>query len=69
MNENGWYIMDNNINKMIRDYYLEVRNILIKKRDLLDQLACELNNKKILFQDEIRCLINSWEGQIWNLLG
>ena len=50
---------DNNINKMIRDYYMEVRNILIKKRDLLDKLALELNNKKILFQDEIRCLINS----------
>lgn len=49
---------ETSVNKLIKDYYNEVKSILIEKRELLDKLASQLNNKKILFQDEIRGIIN-----------
>ena len=49
---------ESNVNKLIKDFYNEVKSILIEKRKTLDELALRLNNKKILFQDEIRSVIN-----------
>ncbi len=49
---------ETSVNKLIIDYYNEVKRILIEKRDRLDELASKLNNKKILFQDEIRSIVN-----------
>lgn len=51
---------DDKINELMTKYYHEVKELLIKNRSKLDRLAHELNNKKILFQDEIEaiCLNN-----------
>lgn len=49
---------ETSVNKLIKDYYSEVKNLLIKNRNILDELASKLNNQKILFQDEIRSIIN-----------
>ncbi len=49
---------ETSVNKLIKDYYNEVKRVLIEKRDRLDELASRLNNKKILFQDEIRNIVN-----------
>lgn len=49
---------ETSVNKLVKDYYNEVKNLLIEKRNILDELALKLNNKKILFQDEIRSIIN-----------
>ena len=43
--------------KMLTNYYNEVKLMLTHNRDLLDKLANTLNNKKILFQDEIKSII------------
>ena len=48
-----------NTMKLLSDYYYEVKEILIKNRNVLDKLANELNSKKILFQDEIKKVINN----------
>ena len=48
---------DDNVNKLIALYYEEVKNILIKNREKLDNLAIILKEKKILFQDEIKGII------------
>ena len=48
-----------NTMKLLSDYYYEVKEILIKNRNALDKLANELNSKKILFQDEIKKVINN----------
>ena len=48
---------DDNINKLITNYYNEVKEMLIKNRPTLDKLAKALKKKKILFQDEIEEII------------
>ena len=50
---------DENINKLIQKYYNQAKEILIQNRNKLDFLAITLNNKKILFQEEIQELMNS----------
>ncbi len=49
---------DDNVNKLISLYYQEVKDLLIKNREKLDNLAIVLKEKKILFQDEIENIIN-----------
>ena len=44
---------------LLNNYYNEVKEMIIKNRNILDKLANELNNKKILFQDEIKYIINN----------
>lgn len=46
-----------NINKIITDYYNEVKELLIMNRSILDNLAKTLSKKKILFQDEIEKIV------------
>ncbi len=48
-----------NTMKLLNDYYHEVKEILIQNRNILDKLANELNNKKILFQDEIKKIVSN----------
>jgi len=48
---------DEEITKLISSYYQEVKNILIDNKSTLDKLANELNNKKILFSNEIDNII------------
>ena len=43
----------NNINKIMSQYYNEVKAMLLENRHILDTLANELKKKKILFKDEI----------------
>ncbi len=50
---------DQNINRLMQEYYNEVKGLLINNRDKLDTLANELMKKKILFKDEIEELCNS----------
>lgn len=45
---------DDEVNKLMTNYYNEVKELLIKNRHILDALATELNKKKILFKDEIQ---------------
>ena len=49
---------DNNINKLIYDYYNKAKEILIANKKKLDSLAKELCDKKILFQDDIDIILN-----------
>ena len=44
---------DDKTNELINNYYHEVKELLIKNRQMLDALAKELQDKKILFQNEI----------------
>ena len=44
---------DNKTNKLVLDYYTEVKELLLKNRYTLDVLANILKEKKILFHDEI----------------
>lgn len=46
-----------NTMNLMNKYYNEVKEMLIANKRILDKLANELNNKKILFQDEIRNII------------
>lgn len=48
-----------NINKTIEKYYIKAKEILIENKSKLDLLANTLNNKKILFQEEIQNIINN----------
>ena len=48
-----------NINKSVEKYYIKAKEILIENKSKLDNLAIELKNKKILFQDEIQTIINN----------
>lgn len=45
---------DNKVNEIITKYYNEVKELLIANREKLDKLAHTLNERKILFQDEIK---------------
>ena len=47
------------VRKIISDYYSEVRTIIRENKDLLDELAKRLNEKKILFASEIDSIISS----------
>ena len=49
---------DDKVCKLLSDYYIEVKTLLISNRKLLDKLAKELNNKKILFENEIETIVN-----------
>lgn len=44
---------DDHINQMIEECYHKAKNILIENKNRLDVLAKQLNQKKILFQEEI----------------
>ena len=46
-----------NTAKLLNDYYNEVKMIIVDNRKILDKLANVLNDKKILFQDEIENII------------
>ena len=46
-----------NTAKLLNDYYNEVKMIIVNNRKILDKLARVLNDKKILFQDEIENII------------
>ena len=48
---------DKRVREMIENYYVEVKLMLVEHRELLDKLANELRNKKVLFQDEIEKII------------
>lgn len=48
-----------NINKSVEKYYIKAKEILIENKSKLDNLAIELKNKKILFQEEIQNIINN----------
>ena len=48
---------DKRVREMIEKYYVEVKLMLVEHRCLLDKLAIELRNKKVLFQDEIEKII------------
>ena len=50
---------DENTSKIIKEYYEEVKEVLKQNRLLLDKLAHELKEKKILFKDEIKAIIDS----------
>lgn len=50
---------DDNANKLITTYYSEVKELLLKNRTTLDNLAYQLKEKKILFQDDIATIINN----------
>lgn len=47
---------DDEVNKLMTNYYNEVKGLLIQNRHILDTLATELNKKKILFKDEIESI-------------
>ena len=47
----------NNTMKLLSEYYNDVKTMIINNRNILDKLADTLNNKKILFQDEIENII------------
>ena len=49
---------DENINKLMQEYYIKAKEILIQNRNKLDTLANELKAKKILFQEEIKDILN-----------
>ncbi len=51
---------DNNINKIMQEYYNEVKSLLIDNRHKLDIIANELMKKKILFKDEIEAIYNDF---------
>ena len=48
---------DNKIRVLLTKYYQEVKELLIEHRAELDNIAHSLNDKKILFQDEIRDIL------------
>ena len=50
---------DNNISKIMQEYYNEVKGLLIDNRNKLDALVEELMKKKILFKDEIDTICNN----------
>ncbi len=45
---------DEHINHIIQEYYNKAKEILIRNKDSLDQLAHQLKTKKILFYEEIQ---------------
>ena len=45
---------DEQINKLITDYYHKTKELLIENKSKLNALALALKDKKILFQDEIK---------------
>ena len=49
---------DDATNKLLNDYYIEVKSVLIQNRIKLDDLANELAKKKIMFQEEIEDICN-----------
>lgn len=49
---------ENEIQKTLTDYYNEVKTLLFNNRSILDKLANELSNKKILFKEEINEIIH-----------
>ena len=51
-------LKDNKANKIITEYYNEVKELLITNKCILDVLANRLKKKKILFQDEIQKICN-----------
>ena len=62
--ENSERVKDNkdqNINRLMKEYYNEVKGLLINNKDKLDTLANELMKKKILFKDEINDICNNIE--------
>ena len=48
---------DENINKIIAEYYLKAKELLIANKSKLELLAIELTKKKILFKNEIQDII------------
>ena len=48
---------DDNINRLMDNYYQEVKELLIANKEKLDRLAIEFAKKKIIFQDEINQII------------
>lgn len=53
---------DDRVNELLTNYYDEVKKILFENRPILDSLADELNDKKILFQDDIRNILKIQKG-------
>ena len=51
-------LKDDTTNKLITDFYNEVKELLILNKSKLDNLAQNLNEKKILFQDEIQEILS-----------
>lgn len=49
---------DSTVSRLLGEYYREVKTLLISNRKVLDKLANTLNNKKILFANEIDEIIN-----------
>ncbi len=54
---------EDNANRTITDYYSEVKTMLIENRHILDALANELKDKKILFENEIKEIIDSFNKE------
>jgi cell division protease FtsH len=50
---------DDKTNKLITDFYNEVKELLLLNKPLLDKLAHILKEKKILFQDEIQEILTT----------
>lgn len=50
---------DSKIKVLLSKYYQEVKELLIKHRIELDNIAHSLNNKKILFHDELSNIVNN----------
>ena len=44
---------DDHVNQLVQEYYDKAKEILLLNKDLLDKLAHQLKNKKILFSGEI----------------
>ena len=53
---------DDSCSRLITNYYNEVKGMLIANRHILDMLANELKNKKILFKEEIEDICNKTYG-------
>lgn len=57
---------DSKTNEIIDNYYKEVKELLIKNRPILDELAQTLDKKKILFHDEIEAIFKKHKrGKRW----
>lgn len=52
---------DDNVSKLITQSYNKAKEIILENKDYLHKLAKRLNNKKILFQDEIREILNQFD--------
>ena len=50
---------DKEIQKLITEYYIDVKILLTENRNLLDILAHELCKRKILFHDDIQDILNN----------